>query len=118
MAICLTVTPGGVFAKSGSTDAVVRGATAGATTGTAALREVPYSVDVAVYAGGEYSCSTGSYLLLTPAETNSLGGVSPFVAGPEHYAAVTAVFGVVLLALCLVWGAKKVLQLLNQHTDS
>lgn len=75
-----------------------------------------YIVD-AVFSSGVYSCTTGSYLLLSPSEVNALAS-SPFVAGPEHYAAVTAVFGVTLTALCVIWGVKKVLRLLNQHTDS
>lgn len=69
------------------------------------------------YSNGSYSCQSGTYLVLTPSEVNALAA-SPFVAGPEHYAAVTAVFAAALLALCLIWGVKKVLQTLNQHTDS
>jgi hypothetical protein len=118
MAICVSITPGGIFSAA-TTTKIQAGLTATSTTGSGGtvLSKVAFWSADATYANNVYSCAAGSYLLVTPAEFNASNS-SPFVAGPEHYAAVTSVFGIALTALCVIWGVKKVLHLLNQHTDS
>lgn len=118
MAICVSLAPGGVFYDTTITQ-IYAGATAASTSGSGGvpLREVAFRAADAVYTSGGYTCSAGAYLLMTPAEVQAISS-TPFVAGPEHYAAVTAVFGITLTALCIIWGVKKVLTLLNHHTDS
>ena len=71
----------------------------------------------AIYLNNVFSCSSGQYLLLSPIEMNAVSS-SPFVAGPEHYAAVSLVFGSALTALALIWGLKRVLKLFMSHTES
>jgi hypothetical protein len=118
MAICVSLAPGSVFAGT-TTTKVMSGANSSSTSGTggvALVRPAFWAAD-AVYTTGGYTCSAGAYLLLTPSEVQAISS-TPFVASPDHYAAVTAIFGAALTVLCVVWGVKKVLYLLNQHTDS
>ena len=75
------------------------------------------SLGDASYLNNVYSCANGSYVLLTPVEMNA-AATSPFIAGPEHYAAVSLVFASALTALALIWGLKRVLKLFMVHTES
>lgn len=44
--------------------------------------------------------------------------VTPGGATPEMYEAANITFGALLAALCLVWGAKRVLRLFQKPTDA
>lgn len=111
MAVCLTLTAGALY--SGTTTTTIRIAS-----GSSAISQVPYSVSTALVTGDTYSCTTGAYLLVTPAEFNAAKTYSPFVATPDHYIAVTAVFASALTAMAVIWGVRKVLQLFNNHPEA
>jgi hypothetical protein len=44
--------------------------------------------------------------------------VSPLTATQDQYDAVNAIFGYTLLALCLIWGIKRVLRIFQRPTDA
>lgn len=44
--------------------------------------------------------------------------VSPMRASAEDYAAVSSIFGALLLALIAIWGFKKVLYLFSKPTEA
>jgi hypothetical protein len=118
MAICVSVAPGRVFSST-TTTIIYSGASSSSTSGSGGvpLAKPAFWAADAVYTSGGYTCSAGAYLLLTPSEVQAISS-TPFVASPDHYAAVTAIFGAALTVLCVVWGVKKVLYLLNQHAES
>ena len=71
----------------------------------------------AIYLNNVFSCSSGQYIMLSPIEMNAVSS-SPFVASPEHYAAVSFVFSAAMTALACIWGIKRVLKLFTVHTES
>lgn len=117
MAMCFFITPNKAF--SGTTSTKVNTAVAGATVGNAAmpLESMPYRGVDAGYVDGQYSCGAGLHLMLTAPEMNALAH-SPYVAGPEHYQAVSIIFGAAITALAVIWGVKRVLKVFNTHTES
>ena len=44
--------------------------------------------------------------------------ISPYVASADDYAAVSLIFGAILTAACLIWGAKALLNLLRDRPES
>ena len=77
---------------------------------------VPGASGEAINVDGQYSCADpGAYIILTPTEINN---ANPFIASSDHYTAVTAIFGLVIVALTLIWGMKQILKIFNTHTES
>lgn len=43
--------------------------------------------------------------------------ISPYVATADDYAAVSVIFGAVLVAACCIWGAKQVLRMFRDRGE-
>lgn len=44
--------------------------------------------------------------------------ISPYVASADDYSAVSLIFGAILTAACLVWGAKQILRLFQNRPEA
>lgn len=44
--------------------------------------------------------------------------IHPYVATADDYQAVSMIFGAILTAACLIWGAKQVLNLLRNRPEA
>jgi hypothetical protein len=44
--------------------------------------------------------------------------ISPYVASADDYAAVTAIFTAILTAACIVWGVKKIYNLISNRPEA
>jgi hypothetical protein len=65
---------------------------------------------------GVVSCPSGGDLVLSSvAEVNAM---NVFKAMPEHYTAVTLIFGAAMTALAVIWGFKRVLKIFNSHAEA
>jgi len=76
---------------------------------------LPWIISQATVLDGVYSCPSGTHILLTPSEVNAL---NTFKATPEHYAAVSIIFGAALTALAVIWGFRRILKLFTSHTEA
>lgn len=65
------------------------------------------------------TCPTGQYVLLNNAEMDALQvSSSRYVATADDYAAVTAIFAAVLTTSCIVWGVKRVYNLIANRPEA
>lgn len=44
--------------------------------------------------------------------------ISPYVATADDYAAVSAIFGAILAAACVIWGVKKIYNLIANRPEA
>jgi len=44
--------------------------------------------------------------------------ISPYVATSDDYLAVSMIFGAILTAACVIWGAKQVLNMLRNRPEN
>jgi len=58
--------------------------------------------------GTTVSCPTSTCTLV----------ISPYVATADDYQAVSTIFGAILAAACLIWGAKQILNLLRNRPEA
>lgn len=68
--------------------------------------------------GGGVPCPSGSYVLITQDQWNLVSSPNRYTATADDYIAVSAIFGVILTAACLIWGSKQLLNLLHNRPES
>lgn len=58
------------------------------------------------------------YLWLSSGPDQASAGSGRYIATADDYAAVSVIFGVILTAACVIWGAKQVYNLLRNRPES
>lgn len=44
--------------------------------------------------------------------------VDPYTSPPEHYTAINVVFGLILSALCVVWGFRQIIKIFSSYPEA
>ena len=71
----------------------------------------------AITSQGAVACAPGAYAAYTVAEVEAFKG-TPFKATADDYAAVSVIFGAILATSCVVWGVKKVYNLVAMRPEA